>query len=208
MNPTCLFSAAWDTPTDSPAQKLVLLFLADKAGSKGTCWPSVATIAEKTGLSRKTVFTQIKKLQEKGLIRIHSGHLGVEGASNVSNRYALKIKPTPPGETITPPSVTVTPPLVKPLHPNPNSRTQIEPKGGSDAPFLTKGAAKLPYKSSLLKTVDTAGSQMDRLFAAYALEHSLDGTQWRSEPKHQEWLSWKKRKREALDLLQSGCYLD
>ena len=38
-----------------PVPKLVLMALADAANDQGICWPSVATIAGKVGVSTRTV---------------------------------------------------------------------------------------------------------------------------------------------------------
>lgn len=52
-----------------PSEKMVLWALADCAdGITGTCWPSVAAIAEFTGLDRKTVIAAMGTLQSMRLI--------------------------------------------------------------------------------------------------------------------------------------------
>ena len=48
--------------------KLVLLDLADRADPKGRCWPRQATIADRTGLSPRTVWAALNELEANGWI--------------------------------------------------------------------------------------------------------------------------------------------
>lgn len=45
------------------AEKLVLLCLAEYADDEGRCWPSVATIAKRCGLGRRTVMRKLAELE-------------------------------------------------------------------------------------------------------------------------------------------------
>lgn len=60
---------AWRTPLPQPATKLVLVAIADVADESGEARPSIATLAEKCGLSRQSVMTQINKLELFGLLK-------------------------------------------------------------------------------------------------------------------------------------------
>ena len=60
---------AWRQKTNTPAQKLVLLSLADRAGEDHTCYPSIDRLVRDTQLNRKTVLGGLKALIEQGLIR-------------------------------------------------------------------------------------------------------------------------------------------
>jgi hypothetical protein len=51
-----------------PSARLVLLSLADHADDAGECWPSQATIADRTGLSVRAVRKYLAELEDKGLI--------------------------------------------------------------------------------------------------------------------------------------------
>ena len=51
-----------------PTQKIVLLDLADRCGEAGTCFPAVATIADRCMLCERTVQTTLAELAAKGLI--------------------------------------------------------------------------------------------------------------------------------------------
>ena len=61
---------AWQQRDISPAQKLVLLSMADRAGETHQCWPSNARLCEDTGLERKTIIFCLKHLEARGLIRV------------------------------------------------------------------------------------------------------------------------------------------
>lgn len=52
----------------SPVHKSVLVSLADNANDEGVCWPSVATICERTCLSRRSVQGAINSLIEAGFL--------------------------------------------------------------------------------------------------------------------------------------------
>lgn len=62
---------AWQQTRISPAQKLVLLSMADRAGEDHRCWPSNARLCSDTGLDRKTVYACIEALEALGIIRTH-----------------------------------------------------------------------------------------------------------------------------------------
>jgi hypothetical protein len=52
----------------SATQKLVLLALADYANEAHTCWPTLATLAEKTRLSRRAVINALARLVDLNLV--------------------------------------------------------------------------------------------------------------------------------------------
>lgn len=60
-----LIDRAWALAVSS-TDKIVLLYLADRANAAGMCWPSVATIAAKTSLSDRAVQIAIKRLEGGG----------------------------------------------------------------------------------------------------------------------------------------------
>lgn len=65
---TIIMSQCWPIEGISPAQKAVLISLADQANDDGYCWPSVGTIAKRTCLSERAVQGAIKWLHEAGLL--------------------------------------------------------------------------------------------------------------------------------------------
>ncbi len=62
-----VMTAVWDIPME-PMEKLVLLAMADCANDEGICWPSIATIARKSGTSERTVQRSIQSMKERRLI--------------------------------------------------------------------------------------------------------------------------------------------
>ena len=64
---TMIMAACWPLAM-SPAQKAVLISLADQANDDGVCWPGVATIARRTCLSERAVQDAIAWLQTVGVV--------------------------------------------------------------------------------------------------------------------------------------------
>ena len=75
-------STCWPLQGMSPAQKAVLISLADQANDDGYCWPSVKTISMRTCLSERAVQGAIRWLQEVRL-------LGSSKRSGTSTVYQL-----------------------------------------------------------------------------------------------------------------------
>ncbi|EKA7416330.1 helix-turn-helix domain-containing protein [Vibrio parahaemolyticus] len=61
-----VMSYVWDIPSFKGSDKLVMLCLADHADDSGLCWPSIDTIARKSGVSPTTVKSTLKKLEAAG----------------------------------------------------------------------------------------------------------------------------------------------
>lgn len=61
-------SWAFKQKCGTPAEKLVLLALADYANDEGECWPGQEHIAEKTDLVRETVLRLLRSLEKQTLI--------------------------------------------------------------------------------------------------------------------------------------------
>ncbi len=70
-----------------PIEKLVMLCLADNANNEGVCFPSINTIAQKSGLSKKSVIDNIAKLEDKKLL-IKKYRSRKKGGRS-SNKYLL-----------------------------------------------------------------------------------------------------------------------
>lgn len=51
-----------------PSAKLVLMFLAGRAGDDATCSPTIQVIAKAVGVSPETVYTALDTLERAGLI--------------------------------------------------------------------------------------------------------------------------------------------
>lgn len=65
---TIIMAACWPLQSMSPAQKAVLISLADQASDDGVCWPAVGTIAKRTCLSERAVQDALAWLQSVGLV--------------------------------------------------------------------------------------------------------------------------------------------
>ena len=55
------------------AAKLVALVLANYANEKGLAWPSIESLAEKTGLSTRQIQRLVPQIEKAGLLRITTG---------------------------------------------------------------------------------------------------------------------------------------
>lgn len=71
------------------SQKMVLLALADEADAKAECFPSMATIAEMCGMTRRNVVNCLHKLEEGGFIRHEKRHSA--NGHRSSNLYTLNL---------------------------------------------------------------------------------------------------------------------
>ena len=60
-----VMSRAWLTDTQA-VDKIVLLALADRADDEGHCWPGIASLSKKCGLSERSVQRSIQSLVEAG----------------------------------------------------------------------------------------------------------------------------------------------
>lgn len=76
-----------ESPTEG-AERLVLLALADNANDEGYCWPSLATIARKSGIDRRSTIRLIKKLEAKQLLQVER-RWNPDRLINDTNRYRI-----------------------------------------------------------------------------------------------------------------------
>ena len=65
------------------AEKAVMLILADMANDLMTCWPSMATIGSRAGMTERNARRVIRRLQQKGYIHC------TDSRGKTSNRYTL-----------------------------------------------------------------------------------------------------------------------
>lgn len=68
----------------APTEKAVLISLADQANDAGVCWPSVASLCERTCLGARTVQRALRELEAAGL-------LWCAVAAMKSNKYTLAV---------------------------------------------------------------------------------------------------------------------
>jgi hypothetical protein len=81
---TLLMGLCWPLQM-APTPKAVLISLADQANDQGYCWPSIATLAERTCLCERTVRNAVRALEAMGLLRTDVGAMK-------SNRYVLRVR--------------------------------------------------------------------------------------------------------------------
>ncbi|EMO5081841.1 helix-turn-helix domain-containing protein [Pseudomonas aeruginosa] len=131
---TIIMSACWPLQGLTPAQKAVLISLADNANDEGVCWPSVAKIAERTCLSERAVQQAIKVLNECRALSIEArqGRSTMFTITPAAFAPPQKVHPrrkcTPAGSAPTPADAAPQPP--QEMHPTPADaapRTVIEP---------------------------------------------------------------------------------
>ncbi|EPC8432008.1 TPA: helix-turn-helix domain-containing protein [Pseudomonas aeruginosa] len=131
---TIIMSACWPLQGLTPAQKAVLISLADNANDEGVCWPSVAKIAERTCLSERAVQQAIKVLNEcKALsIEARQGRSTMFTVTPAAFAPPQKVHPrrkcTPAASAPTPADAAPPPPQDMHLTPAASApRTVIEP---------------------------------------------------------------------------------
>lgn len=127
-------SACWPLQGMSPAQKAVLISLADQANDQGVCWPAVDSIAMRCCLSKRAVQQAIKWLRGAGIV-------SVEERQGRSTMYSVTPAAYAPPQDLHPSSLCTpaanaptpadaAPPPPQHLHPTPADaapRTVIEP---------------------------------------------------------------------------------
>ncbi|MGU5132851.1 helix-turn-helix domain-containing protein [Pseudomonas aeruginosa] len=131
---TIIMSACWPLQGMSPAQKAVLISLADQANDQGVCWPAVDSIATRCCLSKRAVQQAIKWLRGAGIV-------SVEERQGRSTMYSVTPAAYAPPQEMHPSSkctragnapapADAAPPPPQMLHPTPANaapRTVIEP---------------------------------------------------------------------------------
>lgn len=145
---TIIMSACWPLQGMSPAQKAVLISLADQANDQGVCWPAVDSIAMRCCLSKRAVQQAIKWLRGAGIV-------SVEERQGRSTMYSVTPAAYAPPQEMHPSSICTpaanaptpadaAPPPPQDLHPTPADaapRTVIEPTrepSGEPSPLPTR----------------------------------------------------------------------
>jgi len=155
---------AWKQSGLGFRDKLVLLCLV-KHERNGECWPGVNTLADLTGMDRRTVQRALGVLGEYGLITTHYDHRGIR-------RFTLKLGVTvrrPPHDTQTRGGVPLSEKGASQSHPNKESEYVSEKvieaanPSGQLPPFgnLSEGAEKKEIKNMNLSVSAREGYEMD-----------------------------------------------
>jgi hypothetical protein len=172
---TRIMSECWPLEM-SPAQKSVLISLADNANDEGVCWPSIASIAKRTCLSERAVRNAVRQLEEMGYLVSH-------GRSGSSNYYTV----TPASGAA--PAVNA-PRQEMPTTPAPRAGTPASGAGdpGTSCPQNRKRTIKEP---SIEPSVETSGKKHSTFTVRQMLEHLPD----LSTETATDYLAYRKRKR-------------
>jgi hypothetical protein len=88
-----------------PAEKIILLALADYADDTGRCWPSQETLTAKTSLSIRTIRTHLHALADAGFIAVETRHRDDGGRR--SNAYVLQMQAATPRQILPDPPANI-----------------------------------------------------------------------------------------------------
>jgi len=133
-------SAIWESKTTSGSDRLVLLALADNANDEGICWPSVATIARKSNLSKRYTQMILEKLLKDGHILRQqryddAKHKNMTNVFTVVRPVSLVNDTSLPSEScLTIPSEVDLRRVVRPASPEPSINSHIEPPKKQEYP--------------------------------------------------------------------------
>ncbi|PTZ59798.1 helix-turn-helix domain-containing protein [Pseudomonas aeruginosa] len=133
---TIIMSACWPLQGMSPAQKAVLISLADQANDQGVCWPAVDSIAMRCCLSKRAVQQAIKWLRGAGIV-------SVEERQGRSTMYSVTPAAYAPPQHMHP-RRKCTPAAYAPTPADAAPRTVIEPTrepSGEPSPLPTRSGS-------------------------------------------------------------------
>jgi len=130
---TVIMGACWPLGGMSPAQKAVLISLADQSNDDGYCWPSIKTIATRTCLSERAVQGAIRWLCEAGVLRSseRSGTSTVYQITPAAYAPPQQMHPAanaPRGAANAPPPPQILHPTPADAAPKPSMNHQLNPK--------------------------------------------------------------------------------
>lgn len=176
---TMIMSQCWPIQGLSATQKAVLISLADNANDEGVCWPSIASISERTCLSERAVRSSLRKLEDLGLLVSHQ-------RSGRSTWYTVAPDGFNPG-TSCPPEPDA------PRHDVPPTPASDAGHPGTTCPQNRKGTVKEPPFSA--QPGKTPGS----VKLGFGLTDLLaDNPHGASEQVLADWLTCRKRMRAAV----------
>lgn len=151
---TIVMSKCWPLQGMSPAQKAVLISLADMANDEGVCWPSVALIASRTCLSDRAVQKAIKWLEEAGVV-VATERSGRSTFFHITPEQYSPPNDVHPRTQFANPRTTFTPPpnVVHPTPERSSPRTVKEPLKNRKEPSGAKNPAPISPPSGVSDSV-------------------------------------------------------
>jgi len=81
-----VMSRVWDSASQGGSDKLMLLALADRADEDGICWPGMAYLAGKCGVTERQAQRTISKLAIRGEVYVETG-----GGKGKTNSYFITV---------------------------------------------------------------------------------------------------------------------
>ncbi len=125
-----LMSAIFESTNLRPTERLLMLSLADHANDEGHCYPSIARLCKRTGLSERAVQTNIKSLIEGGYLKVIVG-----GGKGNANAYWVRSNPAADAPYKAPkPRRKCTPQEMHPAADAPQTPQQMRANPAADAP--------------------------------------------------------------------------
>lgn len=188
---TIVMTACWPLQGMSPAQKAVLISLADNANDDGVCWPSVATIGSRTCLSERAVRNALRWLEESSLLTSHQRF-------GRSTWYTLTPAAYAPG-TICPPAPDAPPPRQEmpptpaPDAPHPGTSCPQNRKGTIKEPSEEAGACAGSKKAPVDQIVDLFNQVLHKLPRVVLVNKDRRAkiqARWAESPVHQDLEFW------------------
>lgn len=185
---TIIMSACWPLIGMSPAQKAVLISLADNANDEGVCWPSVGTIGVRTCLSERAVRNALRWLEEAGVLKSNQRFGRSTWYSITPARYAPCSKCPPAPDAPSPrQDMPVTP---APDAPRTVKEPSIEPSplGGDEQP--TKNLkAKCPAQA-IVDLFNKTIPEFPRVVMLTKDRVAKIGARWNESEVHQDLGFW------------------
>ncbi|WP_337158161.1 helix-turn-helix domain-containing protein [Pseudomonas putida] len=202
---TIVMTACWPLQGMSPAQKSVLISLADNANDDGVCWPSVARIAERTCLSERAVRNALRWLEASGALAAHH-------RTGRSTWYTVSPNSYNPG-TSCPPAPDADqprqdmPPTPAPYAPHPGTScpqnrkgTPNEPSG--ESPGAREGSNRVPVKE-IVGLFNELLPEFPSVVLINKDRSSKIKARWEESPVHQDLEFW----RDFFTTVKSSAFL-
>ncbi|WKN20841.1 helix-turn-helix domain-containing protein [Azotobacter vinelandii] len=168
---TIIMSVCWPLQDMTPAQKAVLISLADNANDEGVCWPSIARIAERTCLSERAVRNALRWLEEVQLLTSHQ-------RQGRSTWYTVTPAAYAPGSICPPASNAPTP---APAAPQP--RHELPPTPAPAAPRTVIEPSLEPKEN---RQPVAQAAEADRITPAAGAGPDLFNSFWKLYPRKQD----------------------
>ncbi|WP_313317808.1 helix-turn-helix domain-containing protein [Pseudomonas sp.] len=190
---TIVMTACWPLQGMSPAQKSVLISLADNANDEGVCWPSVARIVERTCLSERAVRNALRWLEQSGALAAHH-------RTGRSTWYTVSPFSYNPGTSC--PSA---PDAGEPRQEMPPTPASDAPHPGTTCPQNRKGTIKEPSEEDTGACAGSKKAPVDQIVALFnEILHKLPRvvllnkdrkakiqSRWAESPVHQDLDFWR-----------------